>query len=202
MTGSPRSTRRTWVAEPELGDRAVLEATGRRWDDWCDLIDASPVAEADHPAIARHLTEDHGLDGWWAQAVTVGYERITGRRLPGQRSDGTFAASRSATIAGDADALRARLLDDAERAALFPGQTTTLRSRPTSKNLRIAMGSGVAELSLAPRTDGRVTVTVQHHQLASPDEVAHWKAFWGDWLADLPRTLTDLPRTLTDKDRS
>lgn len=190
MTGSPRSMPRTWVAEPELGDEAVLEATGRRWNAWCDLLDASPVADADHPTIARYLTDEQGLDGWWAQSVTVGYERITGRRLPGQRSDGTFAASRSATIVGDAAALRAKLLDDAERRVLFPGRTTTLRSRPTSKNVRIALEAGVAEFALVPRADGRVTVTIQHHQLAGPDEVDRWKAVWGDWLAGLPRTLT------------
>lgn len=112
MTGVARSSPRTWAAQPELGEKAVSEATGRHWDDWCDLLDASPVADADHPTIARYLTDEQGLDGWWAQSVTVGYERITGRRLPGQRSDGTFAAGPSATISTDADTLRARLTKD------------------------------------------------------------------------------------------
>jgi hypothetical protein len=31
--------------------------------------------------------------GWWAQSVTVAYEQYIGRRIPGQRPDGTFQTS-------------------------------------------------------------------------------------------------------------
>ena len=173
---------RTWVATPDVADDAVRAATGYGWNEWCDLIEASPVAEADHSAIAAHLTDHHDLNGWWAQSVTVGFERITGRRLPYQAPDGTFTANRSATVRADPAALRAMLLDADDHADLFPGQTTEVRSRPTSKNVRIGLDPGVAEISLAPRADGRVKITIQHHRLSSFDEVEPWKAWWGAWL--------------------
>lgn len=176
---------RPWVSEPENDDAAVRAATGRGWDEWCDLIDAWPGHDDGHTAIATHLREDLGVDGWWAQAVTVGYERITGRRLPHQMADGTFTAGRSRTVGVDADLLRSLLLDEDGRAALFGGLPTELRSRPTAKAIRFALGPGVALVDLQPKADGRTRVSVAHERLPEAGDVGHWKAFWGDWLEAL-----------------
>ncbi len=173
---------RPWVSQPEMSDAAVRTATGRGWDEWCDLIDAWPDHTGEHAATASLLEDQYGLEGWWAQSVTVGYERITGRRQRHERPDGTFTASKSRTVTVDAEALRELLLDDGGRADLFPGLATELRSRPTSKNVRIAMGSGSAEVSLEPTGDGRVKVTVQHDRLPSADDVDRWKRYWEAWL--------------------
>ena len=72
---------RPWAAEPEMSNEAVVAATGRGWDEWCDLIDGWPGHTEGHSAIARHLQDELGVDGWWAQTVTVGWERITGVRF-------------------------------------------------------------------------------------------------------------------------
>ncbi len=183
--GSAAPTNPGWVAEPEVGDPAVREATGRGWDEWREVIDRWPGHTDGHAAVARYLTEEHGVEGWWAQSVTVGWERITGRRLPQQRLDGTFSANRSRTLAADPVRLRELLLDEAGRAALFPGLQPELRSRPTSKNVRVGLDVGSAEIALAPRDDGRVAVTIQHERLGSPEEVTAWKAYWGAWLEAL-----------------
>ena len=171
-----------WVAEPELSDDAVRAGTGRGWDEWRELLDAWSSNDADHTAIATYVREHHRVDGWWAQTVTVGYERITGRRLPYQQPDGTFTINRSRTLHTDPEALRSMLLDPGGRTQLFPGMDTELRSRSTSKNVRVTVGPGMAEISLAPRDDGRVKVTVQHHRLPTHDEVEPWRAFWAAWL--------------------
>jgi hypothetical protein len=173
---------RTWASEPELGDDAVRQATGRGWDDWADLLDAWPGDKDDHGVLAAHLVDEHGLEGWWAQTVAVGYERISGRRLPYQRADGTFVASRSKTVDVDVEELRSRLLAADGRAALFPGIETALRSRPTSKNVRLAMGGGTVEIALQPRDDGRALVAVEHGRLDSPEEAERWRTYWADWL--------------------
>jgi hypothetical protein len=174
--------RRTWAADPEMTDDAVRTATGRGWDEWCDLLDAWPGHDDGHGAIAAHVQDAHGVAGWWAQTVAVGYERITGRRRRFQQPDGTFTAGKTRTVHADGDALRAMLLDADDRADLFPGLETELRSRPTSRNVRLAIGPGTAELALRPRDDGRVTITVTHARLPAPEDVDTWKAYWSDWL--------------------
>ncbi|MCB1270353.1 MAG: hypothetical protein KDB31_02950, partial [Microthrixaceae bacterium] len=114
-------------AQPETSDEAVSEATGRGWVQWCELIDSWPGHDDGHAAVAAHIQQAHGVDGWWAQTITVGWERITGRRLAHQRADGTFSASRTRTLGLDGSVLREMLLDDADRASLFPGDEVTLR---------------------------------------------------------------------------
>ncbi len=126
------------------------------------MIDAWPGSRQGHTAIAAWLREEHAVDGWWAQAVTVGWERITGQRLPNQMADGTFTANRSATITTDAVVLREVLLDEDGRTALFPGFEVELRSRPTSKNVRLGVGGGVAEIAVTATDVNRATVTVAH----------------------------------------
>lgn len=157
-------------------------ATGRGWDEWRNLLDAWPGRDGGHGALAAHIQEEYGVEGWWAQTVTVGYERLSGRRLPHQRPDGTFTAGKSRTVHVDPEALRARLVDDAARAELFPGVETELRSRPSAKNVRLAVGPGTAEIGLAPRADGRVTVSVEHGRLPAYEDVARWKDYWESWL--------------------
>ncbi len=180
---------RTWISRPETSDDAVAAATGRGWDQWIDMIERWDGDGDDHAAVARYLEAEHGLDGWWSQTVTVGFERITGRRLPHQRADGTFAVSKSATVDVAADRLQAMLLDDTDRADLFPGQATRRRSRPSSKAIRIGFVTGVAAIGLETVGDGggasgqaRTKVTVRHEELPDPTAVDHWRGYWAQWL--------------------
>jgi len=176
---------RGWVSDPEHSDEVVRANTSRGWEEWREVINAWPRHEDGHTAVAAWLQDEHDVDGWWAQAVTGGWERITGRRLPYQMADGTFTANKSATITTNHGALREMLLEAGGRADLFPGLDPELRSRPTSRNVRIGFEQGVAEINLAPTDDGRVTVTVAHAKLESPEDVEQWKGFWSEWLAAL-----------------
>lgn len=182
---SPERSADAWVSQPQHSDTVIKENTGRGWDAWRGVIEAWPDHVKGHAAVAAWLQSEHGVDGWWAQATTVGWERITGRRLPHQMADGTFTVNASATIRTDPAALREMLLDEGARADLFRDLEPTLRSRPTSKNIRIGLREGVAELALTPREGGRASLTIQHAKLPSPDDVSLWKSFWTDWLQAL-----------------
>ena len=173
--------RRTWVSEPEVADAAVQEATGKSWEDWCDLIDTWDLG-GDHPAIAAKLEADTDIGPWWSQGVTVGYERITGLRLPFERPDGTFTAGKTKTVTVDVAELRALLLDDEQRDDLFPGHQTELLSKPSAKAIRISVGPGVAHFGIGPKPDGRASINVDHRKLPSYDDVAEWKFYWTEWL--------------------
>ena len=173
---------RQWVAEPDMADETLRDATGRGWDEWCDIIDAWPGKDDGHTAIATYVHDELGVAGWWAQTVTVGYERISGLRLLYQQPDGTFSANKSRTVTADADLIRQMLLEDGDRADLFPGLETELRSRPTSKTLRIGIGPGTAQIALEPQDDDRVKVSIAHDKLPSAAAVEEWKDYWSDWL--------------------
>lgn len=165
--------------------RMRLGATGHGWDHWCRLIDAWDGRERGHAAVAAWLEEAHDLDAWWAQVVTVGWERLTGRRLPYQQPDGIFTAGRSATIRVDPVVLDGLLRDHASREVLFGGLQPHVRSRPGSKTVRVAIVDGVVEIAVTPRADGRAKVTVTRAKLGSFADVAGCKDHWGRWLEAL-----------------
>jgi hypothetical protein len=174
--------RRTWAAEPEIGDTKLKEVTGKGWDAWCDLIDGWPEHDRGHSAVASWVQAEFGIDGWWAQTVTVGWERITGRRVPYQMADGTFTISRSRTVTIDTTALRQALLSDDQRVDLFPGHDTVLRSRPTTKALRVAIGDGIALFTIDALGDGRAKMVVSHEKLPSSEAAEEWRFYWSEWL--------------------
>ncbi len=185
MEQAGTSRRRTWVSAPEHTDEVIRANTGHGWDDWCDRIDNWPGRDGGHTAIATYVRDELGVDAWWSQAVTGGYERITGRRLPHQRPDGTFTSDKSMTISIDADRLRSLLLDDDDRQDLFGGEVTELRSKPTSKAVRLGVGPGVALISIESKGEGRTKVTIAHERLPTFDDVAESKFFWTEWLTAL-----------------
>lgn len=77
--------------------KAAERATNRTWDEWLQFMDSIDAKNLSHHEIATKVLET--LDGkvdspaWWAQSVTVAYEQQIGRRIPGQRPDGTFQTS-------------------------------------------------------------------------------------------------------------
>lgn len=180
-----------WVSQPEASDAAIREHTGHGWDEWVQLIDAGPGREAGHPAIAAWVHEEHGIDGWWAQSVTVGYERITGLRLPGQMKDGTFTISRSRSMDLDPEEFRHALFEDDARAELLPGLSSTLRSKPTTKAPKFSLsdarsGDDLGILQFRVDTYGsRPKLVVTHEKLPTPEAGEHWKDYWAAWLEDL-----------------
>jgi len=76
---------------------SIERATEIAWVDWLSFMHGIGAHEMSHHAIATQVLEK--LEGqienpaWWAQSITVAYEQDIGRRLPGQRPDGTFQTS-------------------------------------------------------------------------------------------------------------
>lgn len=183
--------RADWVEDPGMSDEAIMRNTGRSWNEWFALLDAWGAAERTHTEIARHLGETYPINGWWAQGVTVGYERARGRRKLYQRPEG-FTISVSKTVAVPAERLFAAFVDANLRDRwLEPG---TLRER-TSKPPRSArfdlVGTGSrVHITITAKGDEKSMVQVEEVKLAGEDQVAPRKAFWKQKLSELSAFLT------------
>ena len=82
----------------ELSDKTFLEKTGKSRKQWHSILDKFDCKKKGHKASAEHLYKEHGASYWWAQTITVDYERAKGIREVGQRSGGKFAVNVSRTI--------------------------------------------------------------------------------------------------------
>ena len=180
-----------WAGQPEQSDEAIREATGRDWGQWCEELDAWGASTRSHTEIARHVNEAYGVPGWWAQSVTVGYERIRGLRARYQRLDGTYAASASKTLGVPVAELWEAVADETRRAAWLPDAETRLRSATPPKTVHfdwLADGSRVA-LYVTAKGAARSHLAVEHGKLADAESVVAAKAFWKERLNVLASTL-------------
>jgi len=87
-----------YAAVAGFSDAAIKARTGCTWDRWVFALDHYHADKMSHGEIAALVASKYKIDGWWAQAVTVGYERIKGLRAIGQRRDGTYEANKSRTF--------------------------------------------------------------------------------------------------------
>ena len=167
--------------EPAVGPGpsgdAVLAATGRELRDWFALLDEHEATGWGHTEIARRLREEHGVAGWWAQSVTVSYERARGLRDVHETARG-FEAGASRTIALPAAELFAQMHER------MTAEAVGVRTATPPRQARYELPEGRMHLVVEPRGEDRATVFLVHHKLPDGDAVARHKARWRAWLSE------------------
>lgn len=81
----------------DVGEAALLAATGKPWRHWFALLDGAGAKAMDHGSIVKVLAKARGISGWWQQMITVAYERARGLRQRHETTKG-FTANISRTV--------------------------------------------------------------------------------------------------------
>lgn len=200
--------------ETDISDEAVRDATGRDWAEWFAVLDDMGAREMDHRAIARALQDDGLVDsGWWAQSITVAYEKQTGQRVTGETADAGFQLGAQKTIAVPAErawelltsptGVEAWLGGPAPGLAFEPGETVETENGYRLEVRTVDPGSRVRMRWTPPDRDDPTTLQIyvqdngdrsairfHHEQLADADERDRMKTRWKGVLADLERLAT------------
>ena len=167
-----------------ISEDALHARTGRSRDEWFADLDGAGATGWAHRDIADWLVRERGVEGWWAQSLTVGYEQARGLRAAGQRPDGTFEATGS-KIVPLGTAATYRLLTDPAQRARWLDMEPSLRGATEPTSVRWDWPDGSRVTVRLEDAGGRTRVAVQHHRLADADALAVMKAFWRDRLAQL-----------------
>jgi len=180
--------------ENGVSDAAVRARTGKGWDEWLAALDADGARNLGHKEIVelvgRHLPAE---DGWWQQMVTVGYEQARGLRAKHQKPEG-FQISRSKTVAVPISRLYAAFAEPSIQ-VVWLGQDVaeaiTPRTCHVDKSARLLWTDGrtIVDALFYEKGEGRSQVALQHSKLASADEAAAMKAYWGERLDALKALL-------------
>lgn len=165
---------------------AVERATGRSWDDWLAFMASIGADRLSHHEIAAALlAELEGMVdnlGWWAQATAVAYEQYVGRRVPGQRPDGTFQTSASRSTSLGMEALIAAWTDFAATDQGILGRVTgDVRVSGTANRIRWRTKGrdGTAYLVISePKKDGTASLVVQILGTATLEDNVEAKEAW------------------------
>lgn len=174
----------------KIGDAAVQAKTGRTWSEWFAVLDLEGARNRDHKTIATLLAKQHGLPGWWAQMVTVGYEQARGLRAQHQKPGG-YEISRSLTVPVSVETLFNAWLDDRTRRDWLEHSRFVIRKSSPSKSLRITWVDGETNLDVNfyPKGKDKSQVSVQHSKLPDAKHAARMKAYWAEQLQRLEKIL-------------
>ena len=165
-------------------DKSVHRATGYTWEEWFGILDDKGASKLPHKEIAAFLKQEHELEGWWSQMITVSYERARGLRVKNQKCDGSFSANLSRTVAVPLDRLYETWANAELQRKWFPGAPLQVRKATKNKSLRIAWKGGESRVTVDFTSKGaaKSQVTLGHEKLSDLAAVDKMKKFWGEAL--------------------
>ena len=168
-----------YAATAGWSDETLRAKTGRSWQEWTRVLDADNASALTHREIAALVNRTHGIDDWWAQTVTVGYERIKGLREPGQRRGGAYEVTKTKTF----DVPVAKLFKAWHQAAIrrrwLDGVEASVRTATAPKTIRLQWPDGaIVAVWFSPKGEGRSVVALAHTKLSNKESAARAKTFW------------------------
>jgi hypothetical protein len=167
-------------------DALIKERTGCTWERWVKALDRAKAHTWPHREIAKYVMEKYKIPGWWAQTVTVGYERIKGLRTVGQRRDGSFEANISKTLPVPLERLYHAFHDARARSRWLPGVDLAVRKATLNKSMRITWSDRTSlEILFTSKGPGKSQVALQHGKLPDRDTSARIKQYWTERLTAL-----------------
>ena len=193
--GSPKKAEKTsppdYAKLAGMSDEAVEKKTGRRWAGWVDVLDRANAALLPHREIAKLLREKHGVGSWWAQSVTVAYERIRGLRDVGQRRGGGYDVNKSKTYPVPLDTLYAAF-GARGRSRWLGEHGFTIKTSRRSKSMRVTWEDGSPlDLYFWEKGTSKSQVQLQHRERPSKADAEKLRAFWTEKLKALAGYLAE-----------
>jgi hypothetical protein len=193
-TTAPRSAA-AGSSKGSVSDAKSLEKTGHGLDHWFDVLDRFGAVEKGHTAAARHLHDAHHVDGWYAQGITVAYERARGVRALNQRCDGEYEVSVSKVVAADTtDVIKAftetrrrrrwvegvdgRLVSALSAALDSPAPRGFVVRADGQARFRYKWDGTTVQLYLLPKPGGKVSVVVTNTKLPGAAMVEERRKQW------------------------
>lgn len=192
------------IPRGEVSNAAAIKRTGHGLDYWFKVLDRFGTGHG-HTKTAEYLYSKHRLPGWYAQSITVTWERARGLRLENQSCTGAFQVSVSRSIAAPVEALvdlinhagtRKRWLEGVDPSlrkgmedAFAAGKAMELKKRGQAR-MRYKWLSSTVELRLTANPNGKSTLVADSSALPDADAVAVRREAFGqalDRLRDLCR---------------
>ena len=177
--------------EARISAEKVRERTGRTWNEWFALLDAWGATEREHPEIAAWLSAEQGVSGWWAQGVTVEYEKARGLRPVGGDRDGTLNVSASKTVAVPVERLYEAFADVDLRERWLPGAPLRERTAQPGRGVRYDWGDGSTRVivGFTAKDERKSAVALSHERLPDQESADSLRGYWRERLAVMKTVL-------------
>jgi uncharacterized protein YndB with AHSA1/START domain len=190
----------------------VKKATGKTWNEWFGLLDRAGAREMEHREIASQLLDRGPIsNAWWAQTVTVKYERSRGLREIGQTKSAGFEIGVSKTLPLSIDeaweliaepvglkiwlgTLSRAILKKGEVYKTDEGTQGEIRSIVPGKRLRLTWRpigkdkSSTLQINLLSKGE-KTSVRIHHERLSDAKEREEMRRHWKKVLENLQESI-------------
>lgn len=165
-----------------VSDEAARARTGRGWDEWFTLLDEEACNGLSHRGIVSIVRRYLPDDGWWAQMVTVAYEKANHLREDHERPD-DYRISRSKTIAAPISRAYAAFAEPELRQQWLDAELTP-RTCTLDKSYRAVWADGrtTVEVLFYAKGAEKCQVARQHARLLTAQDAEQMKTLWGERL--------------------
>lgn len=179
-----------YAALAAMSDVTIKDKTGRTWEQWTQLLDREGAGEMKHSEIARLVNTRYRIDGWWSQSVTVGYERIKGLRVKGQRRDGTYEVGKSRTFSVPVTTLFDAWAMPSARKRWLDGATVRVRTANAPKTMRLGWADGtIVVVGFIAKGKAKSTVSLAHTRVPDKATANSLRKYWSERLSALGELL-------------
>jgi hypothetical protein len=124
-----------------VSDATIEAQTGCTWEKWVFVLDKHGADKLSHRDLADLIKTKYKTADWWTQNVAVGYERIRGLRVRGQRRDGSYSGNKSRTFNVPVDRVFEAWSDSAQRKQWMT-PSARVRTAQTNKSIRLGLSDG------------------------------------------------------------
>ena len=189
-TARKRTAKIDYAALAGTSDTTIKAKTGCTWERWVGALDYLGAKEMSHRDIAALVSKKFKIDGWWAQSVTVGYERIKGLRARGQRRDGSYEANKSRTFDVPVTKLFEAWSDASLRDRWLNGEGVKIRTATAPKSMRLGWSDGrIIAVGFTPKGKSKSSVALSHMKLPDKATADRLKQYWSERLDALGEVL-------------
>lgn len=194
-----------------LTDESAKAATGRTMSDWFKFIDSAGGPDQGRKKIVELLWKEQGVDPWWANAVSVEYERSKNLR----KKDGTlqgYMICVSKTVGAGADLAFNAFTKPALLAHWFAekidqnlavggafessdGNRGTYKNIQPGKTLKFTWEGQdqeqdtVVEVKFQPKDASKCSIMLTHDRIGSKAEADGLRKAWGEAFDKLKKCL-------------
>ena len=190
-TSVARARRPNYAELAGYSDEVLKARTGCTWERWVGVLDYHGADKMAHRDIAALVHKKFKIEGWWSQAVTVGYERIKGLRARGQRRDGSYEANKSRTYNVPVETLFGAWADVKVRGRWLDGEIGRVRTSTPEKSMRLdGKDRSIVAVGFWPKGPSKSAVSVQHTRLRDQQTATKLKKYWSERLDALRDVLT------------
>lgn len=174
-----------------ISDATILQATGKRWDEWYAILDTIHAKKMTHTEIARYLYIHHlENNGWWCQMIANRYEQIKGKKKKRQNPEG-FLVSVSKTVGFPVTDIYEAWADESVRNKWLREKGIEITAITPNTSVRMVWKDSKTRVSVNFYEKGlkKSQVAIEHSKLINESSADEKKKYWKMKLEKLSKYL-------------